>query len=331
MHETLSLGRSQTQQKALAVLKAVAILVFGAIIFCATYVSIASLPTVYSVLFPEADVPDAIQKFAESPESKQVLSWILAGFGAAAARILEYLFGKGTDSNATIDTTSKVVPSKDGSRVQIVRITQAEYIASLKAQLERWKSATTKQKEFIVDQGRKLYNAERFAATHFMLATVLYVSVAYAFAHPFAAGMQAIVQGAIPFDAVGEPARFCVLYSQSLTLALGAFTIPALFYSMYIKRVKQRDFNSIVAIGSGGVFIVGFVGFVQLSPEQYVLIISSDGMSNLPYFDVPLLLFLAVSRLLVFPALGLCGTAVVALVQPRALHPVSEVAAGGGN
>ena len=242
-----------------------------------------------------------LKSFSENDLVKQGLSWILTTFAALAVGAITK-----NDDDEVLD--HKVESEPGGIKGQM---TKERYVKVLSTKIKRLQGNFSAIQHEHKKRAGELYAVRKFARRKFLVSTTFLVAFCFAFAHVAAAGIEAVVNAYQLYDNKPEPLRFFLLFSQSTALLVCSGLIPYWFYLSYLKKVKKPDLKSMFMIGWTGVFVAGFMGFVQQSPEVYSLQLGNPDVMHIPYFDVHFLTFLMVTKLLVFPMIGMiaCGVA----------------------
>ena len=148
------------------------------------------------------------------------------------------------------------------------------------------------------------------------------VAIQFALAYPTAAVIEGFIQKAFPPATLSGLAFFLVAFAQSEIALVCAIVIP---YRQYQSFLREANYSAeattalvISRVGAQAIFFCGVVSLVMLSPEQLALLLSFKDLRAIPVFGMNYLLFLAISRLLVFPlvALGACYLALRYLTNP---------------
>ncbi len=226
---------------------------------------------------------------------------------ALAAAFLKWTGALTLDQRAADDTMAESplppAPMDRGSasRVMFVRSPEAEAQAKLdqaRRQLKEWSA-------HVRDLRRRLADAGRFRA-------ILILLCLFAIANPISiiieSGWKLLdrrfeISAAWPF---GHP----LMYLQTLLLAAAAGGLSFWVYRGYQRRTHNTDSSAAVMIGLMGIGGAGFLALAQTTPAMFQAM-SPEGW-NVPLFGqwVPLFYFLVLTRLVLFPALGVGGAMV---------------------
>lgn len=149
------------------------------------------------------------------------------------------------------------------------------------------------------------------------------VAVQFALCHIATAGIQGVIQKAYPLKDLTGFNFFIVAFVQTELLLLCSLLIP---FRQHAKFISETRYSSqayskgmIFRIGGLGIFACGLISLVTLSPEQISTLLGNESLSTMPVLDVNYLAFLAATRLVIFPLIGVVGS--VAAVKYLAKKP----------
>lgn len=104
---------------------------------------------------------------------------------------------------------------------------------------------------------------------------------------------------------VAGPIRLLIEYSQTLLLVPCAATITVLHYARFVKSTHNLEFQPMWRLAGLGLVAAGGISLLMLTPEMLYAVAhfgSTPPTSILP--SVPLLVFLTITRLMLFPSVG---------------------------
>lgn len=122
----------------------------------------------------------------------------------------------------------------------------------------------------------------------------------------------AIAQGATErFKTEGldlaEPVLCLSCFIYSLLMAAFAYVLGLVFMSRFSKKTSRKGARYCFIIGAMPPFVAGVVSLLQFSPELLALAwrdADNAVFYNIPYLNIPLIAWLAVSRFVIFPLVG---------------------------
>jgi Na+/melibiose symporter-like transporter len=183
---------------------------------------------------------------------------------------------------------------------------QKNYTDRVLEQFKELKDDNVKKEAKIKRMGEKLYVLKVFARQKTLICMLSSVALCFAISHIFAAGAQAYFR---TYPLSTEPWAFLQYFTQSILLSLFAMCIAYCYYRRYLYLVRTTDFKSVFAIGWGGIFVAGLLTMIQTPPEVYALLLMNN-VKDVSYLNWPVIPFLLISKLGVFPFMGLFGAAI---------------------
>jgi len=137
------------------------------------------------------------------------------------------------------------------------------------------------------------------------------VALVFAICHIASAGIQGLLQRAYPPDELTGVLFFVVVFAQTEMLVLCAIIVPYHKYDEFIREAghaKSAFSNGCMnRVGGLGLFGVGLISLVTLSPEQISTLLGNQSLRSMPIFKVNYFAYLAALRILVFPLLGIAA------------------------
>ena len=158
------------------------------------------------------------------------------------------------------------------------------------------------------------------ATKYFSYFSTISAALTFAVCHLATAGIEGILHDAYMAKVVREsPEWYLLTFAQTEMLLLLAVAIPAWHYRKFLSKTRKSGSSSksghATRIGGLSLFVAGFLSLAQLSPEQLSAMLTNPSFLTLPGVKINYLTFLGVSRLIVFPVLGIAACQCVRKLQ----------------
>jgi hypothetical protein len=136
--------------------------------------------------------------------------------------------------------------------------------------------------------------------------------ILFAICHIATAGVQGVIHKNYPPGSLTGLWFFVVAFAQTEMLCFCAFLIPYGLHHRFLIDSRQssraKSWGTIFRIGGLGIFSSGVISIVTLSPEQISTLLSNDSLRSLPVIRLNYITYLTLTRLVVFPILGILGS-----------------------
>ena len=299
-------------------LRAGLVIFVGFLVYVSALATVDNLSEIYGGIVADKEkhkpAIEYLDKLSENELVQQGLSWILATFAAIAVAI----FSREREESSPMD---EQVESQGTSGKKRQRATESAYLKRQMAKYDKLKGKHAELRSAYNTTARRLFKTQSFARRQLRSALVLSTALFFAVSCLVAAGFQALVKSLVNESTFPEPLQLLATYPQTLALCISAFFIPFIFYRRYLRIVRLPDFKSSFVIGFVGILAPSLFGFLVEGPETWSLLLSvqHEQIGILPYFGIQMISFLALTRLVVFPLVGLiaCWAATVSMPQKR--------------
>ena len=314
----------------------------GFLVYGSAHGIISHLPEIYLSFGDDARQADeTYENLKELKDNKivdQGLSWILATFATAAVGV----FTKGDSEADSLASTSTQTTSSGQP------LSEKEYVDKVVSRHDKLRGKHKELREAYSRIARRLHKTRAIARRRAQSGIVIMTAVLFAVACMVASGIELLV--ALPSEkalatATGaddgsagaedgtastveddDPASTeetkqglerKLLATQSAATALFALLLGCFSYRRYIRRTGHVSFGSAFYIGCIGIAAAPFLGTLVRGPETWALILGSKSFVLIGETEVPVVVYQAAARLLVYPLIGLIGCGLAVKTTPR--------------
>jgi hypothetical protein len=171
---------------------------------------------------------------------------------------------------------------------------------------------------------------------HSLLATktAMVAGATFAVWHLVSAGVYGLLRQRLgnPDDLPGS-LPFLVHFAQSFILVIGALLTGFFYYAWFLRKTRNTDMRFLWRIGAMSLLLTAVMSLCTITPEVFAAVISFGNVPGLRLLQIPmpLVLFLLITRVCLFPLCSLAGGTIARflLVQRAAVRtsmrlPISE-------
>ncbi len=297
----------------------------GFLVYGSAHGIISHLPEIYLSFVDQASNADEtyenLKDLKDNTVVDQGLSWILATFATAAVGA----FTKGdSEADALASTSSQTTSSGQP-------LSERDYVERVVSRHDKLRGKHKELREAYSRIARRLYKARAVARRRAQSGIVIMTAVLFAVACMVASGIELLV--ALPSaeavatatvaddgsaSAEGKQAlERKLLATQSGVTALFALLLGCFSYRRYIRRTGHVSFGSAFYIGCIGIAAAPFLGNLVRGPETWAMILGSKSFVMIGQAQVPVVVYQAIARLMVYPLVGLIGCGLAVKTTPR--------------
>jgi len=286
------------------------LVVIAFVFYFVTAATVSFLPDIFEHITKSENLEtkERLEEFAKNDYVKNGLSALLS---VITTIIASSLTTKDKD-DSLIPVPSQKRRTSDQKKPKV-----DDYRQLILAKLDSLKGDYNKIRRELDANAKRLLKINVFARKKLRSSLCFAVVISFSLSHLLAAGIQSVARMSYPIDMQVDPLKFVLEFSQSICLAAFAFIFSFYFFRRYHRLNRSSDFESVFIIGFCGIFCAGLISLTQERPEEYVLL--TQNVKLVPYFEIPMVTYFVITKLVVFPVIGLAGAAMAGACKPPRL------------